>query len=143
LFQIGFGIVLEKVIKGTKEVFPVFAWSLFERIPNTEEDYAIRVLIVGSEELRPPRYFEESGFWFDKDRSSLGYSDIQRLGAAFAERDADRVARIRALLERRYFAGAGTVRYELVRRSFDPVDRWRSGRFKSARSLAVFERSGK
>jgi len=130
---------LEEIIRGTKEIFPLYSWSLFQRIPNTISDYAIRVLRVGSEEMQPPPYFEDSRYWFDKNSSSLGYFNIQKLGTAISRGDSDRAARIRRFLERRYFGGVGRVRYEVVRRSFDPVKRWRYGRFKSTQRVAVFE----
>jgi len=139
LFYCGFGIVLEEIIRGTKEVFPLYSWSLFRRVPNTVGDYALRVLRVGGEKMQSPPYFEDSGYWFDKDNSSLGYFNIQRLGIAISKGDRDRVARIRGLLERRYFADVGGVRYEVIRRLFDPVNRWKYGRFKSVQRVAIFE----
>lgn len=127
------------MLKSTNEIFPVFSWSLFTWIPNDFRDYALRVIAVDNENLHPTLYFQEAGYWFPETHSMPAYDSIQKLGAAVAANDAKRIEEIRQFLEPIYLGGVKSVRYDVVERSFDPLERWECGEFNTVRSLSSFE----
>jgi len=137
------GLILETFIRGTNEIFPIYSWSLFSRIPNNVHDFGLRILTVGDVKLNPTLYFQEADQWLPKASSITAYVNIQKLGKAILSEDAARVEDIRRVFEPLYLGGVGSVHYEVVRRSYNPLDRWKHRRFKSVRSLAFFESSEK
>lgn len=143
VFYAGLGVFARVVLGPPGEIFPVFTWCLFCRVPNEVHDYALRILAVGSEKLEPTPYFQDAGQWFQKSGSIDAYYSIQEFGAAVLTGNRDRIEEVRRFLEPLYLEGLHAVRYEVVERSFNPMDRWKYGTFKSVRSLGVFERFAK
>ena len=65
---------------------------------------------------------------------------IEHLGKAVERDDAAEVAEVRAYLESLHLSGRGPVRYELVRRTYDPLERWHDRHaFLAVRPIAQFE----
>jgi hypothetical protein len=118
------------------EAFPVSRWELFSMVPPRENtSYGVRLVEVDGVVLDPPRYFEESRDLFRSARSPDVPVLVARWGRhAEAGRESDAEA-ARRLFESRFLADAGTVRYELVLRRYDIVERVECGCYVSEEVL--------
>jgi hypothetical protein len=121
------------------EFFPFAPWDLYSHVPNDFADYGLRVTSLDGAPLAAPVYFEAAPDWFAQAQSILAVESIQALGRAVEGGDAAEIARARGIVERDYLAGHPRLRYEVVKRSWEPLERWRSGRFASEAVLAAFE----
>ncbi len=126
LMVVGYsGVLLAHGLNSDPELFPVFRWSLFSKVPNqVETNYGIRLLEVHGEPLAWGVYFEQSG-GFGLNYSSPDASVLtQAIGAATTPGREKILADRLALFEDRFLADAAPVRYELVRRKYDVIDRY-------------------
>jgi hypothetical protein len=106
------------------ERFPFFRWELFSKVPPPERsDFGVRIVAIGDEVLDPPLYFEQARRHFPLARSPEGYQLIQRWGSQLRRGELLRADTTRKLLEARYLVSAEPVRYELVARTYDVLDR--------------------
>lgn len=135
----GIGLILAVTNYDDPEIFPVFSWTLFTHIPNRVQDYGLRITALGDQEFHPPLAFEKAGKWFKAAGSSAAYKSIQKLGAAITDEDSANIEKWRELIEHIYFGGNSQVGYEIVWRSFNPMEKWRDGRHQSLKRIAVFE----
>jgi hypothetical protein len=126
-------------MRGSYEVFPVFAWELFSYVPGAATDYGVRLTQIGGAPLTPPRYFEEAAGLVRDTHSIEAYVVIQDLGRAVESGDADAVAQARTTLESLYLDGLGAVTYDLYQRRASPLARAQSGAFDEEQQLATFE----
>jgi hypothetical protein len=104
------------------EVFPVYSWFLFPLVPAERTQFALRLYSAGGEPLPLPR-------------SITVHELAQQLGAAVDSADSQQVQRVRRTLERNFLPPG--ARYELVRESFEPLTRWKTGQARVHR-LATF-----
>ena len=132
------GVVSQKLIPGVDEIFPLFGWSLFSRIPN----YATRYTIIIDEHdgvaLDPPLSFHQAPSSIVTGNRYIARKLLQSLGRAHDEGDTDRVQCLRHLLEENYLQGA--VRYELIFEGFAPLEKWKTGKNRERRSLVSLEK---
>jgi hypothetical protein len=105
------------------EIYPIFTWCLYCRIPNELQDYALRILTVNGEKLVLTPYFQEAGQWFQEAKSRSAYGSIQKLGLAVEASDTEMIEEVRRFFEPLYLGRANVVCYEVVKRSFNPVER--------------------
>jgi hypothetical protein len=125
-----------------RELFPVFAWTLFCRVPNEIREYAVRILEIDGQELAPVRRFQESAHRFPQAHSIEAFWTIKAMGEA-AERGDDRLLETkRAFFEVAFLGRGSRVRYELVVETYDPLDRVHQGTPGEVRSLRVFQYEG-
>jgi hypothetical protein len=124
------------------ELYPIFTWCLYCRIPNELQDYDLRILTVNGEKLVLAPYFQEASQWFQEANSRSAYRSIQKLGLAVEVGDTEMIKEVRRFFEPLYLGRANVVYYEIVKRSFNPMERWKYGSFKSVTSLGLFESSG-
>jgi len=107
------------------EVFPVFSWFLFAKVPQHAERFGLRIHQSEGIDLDPPLFFEEAIGIVHHPHDVTAQRIIQRLGKAEQRGKQAAVQRMRALLEEIYLP-PGT-RYELVNVISDPLHRWRTG----------------
>lgn len=119
------------------ELFPFFNWSLFTNVPNEKHDFGLRLLSVDGEMLNPPLYFEEADVWFAESHSIVAYKTIQGFGNDIRKNNEMSVAETRPFIESFYLEGKA-VEYEVVRRTYHPVERFRSGSFVDETALTQF-----
>ena len=125
---------------GYSEIFPFSSWSLFSKVPNEVRDYTIRIVEADGRALDRPVDFEDAKEIFGSVAISHGARmSIQRMGVAAERGDSAGAARVRAYLESLYLREHRPVRYEVVARRYDPLERWREGKFRSVRVVATFE----
>jgi hypothetical protein len=109
-------------VAGRQEVYPVFSWSLFSRIPNNQSWFAVRLLTQRGEGLADAPFFEEAAGLVRNPQSIAAQHVIRRLGNAVVRGDSVEEADARRLLEEVYLVP--DLEYELVRIEFDPLRRW-------------------
>lgn len=132
---IGYGFKLTQ----DREIFPIFSWSLFTNVPNQINDYGIRIVAIDGQELDTPFYYEEGKDTFIDYDSAQAYFNFRDFGRALTAGNTERVEEIRGYLESLYLEEAGQIRYEVVARSWDAVDRWNGGGFLTEEVIAVYE----
>ena len=133
------GMLARHLSKGPEDVYPFFSWFLFHRVPpRTQTGFSIRVHELDGRRFEPPIFFEEVGDMYDKDsRSAREYQHLVRiLGRSVKQNKTDEVERLREKLERNFLSHPAT--YEIVEVTYNPVDRWRTGRLIDVKSIDIF-----
>ncbi len=119
-------------------VFPFARWELFSRVPlEVTTSVSVRLIEVDGVVLDPPLYFDESEEHVDQPRSAVAAALMEQLGAGLRDGDVAKAARAQAQLESRFMPDIGSARYEVVLRSFRPLDRHRCDCFLSEEVLAT------
>lgn len=120
--------------KTANEIYPFFSWALFCFVPGETSDFSIRVTAVDGEPLDTPRFIEEYVERFPEARIATTYLKIQEIEPDVSgEPDPARVLIERNVLLRNH----RQVDYELVKRTYDCLERRRDGTF---RTLDVVDR---
>ena len=114
----------------SKELFPFFTWSLFSWVPDTRHLYVVEVMRIDGNALLPPKDLREIAA-FDGE-STLAYKATQELG-----RSRGRNESLRQTFEARYLKNRD-VEYRLVRKTYNPLERWRSGEARETEVIAEF-----
>ena len=125
---------------GGEEFYPFSSWSLFSKIPNETRDYTIRILAIDGRVTEPPVDFEEAQAMIGwPAKSHEARRCIQDLGEAVERGDAAQADHVRSYFEPLYLSGRGQIRYAVVARRYDPLERWREGRLQEVRVLREFQ----
>ena len=121
---------------GGREVFPVFSWALYTDAVRLEVQYTARLIEVDGralgaalDVLATPSFHRSPDYWFD-----VGV--LNNFGAALDAGDGVRAEALRRLVEANVLL-EDRVRYEMVKRTYDPLERRASGAFQET-SLGVF-----
>jgi hypothetical protein len=130
-----------EMVNGRDELFPFSAWSLFTIVPNDVHDYSLRLLAINDRPVAP-EFLEQAQArgWFAANRHGA-YMTVQFMGMALDRGDVTGADQQRRLLERLHLTGHGSITYELVARRYDPIDRFRSGKFEEIRTIATCQTS--
>lgn len=141
LFIIGFIILyfLIGMVTGFlrgKEIFPFFSWSLFSNIPNKTNEYTIIVDVYNGMIVSPPQLFQEAKEiirQFDSRNISppasiIAYYLMQDFGKAYERGEIQKAEKLRRLFEANYIKAP--ARYRLVRLIYNPVERWKTGKYE-------------
>ncbi|MEM9773443.1 MAG: hypothetical protein AAF902_02605 [Chloroflexota bacterium] len=112
------------------EIFPVFSWELFSLVPNLEVDYGLKVNAINNEALETPAYFQDLSNDFSEAKSITAFFVIQDLGEAIEADDNESVQKLRHQIETTYLSEKNQVEYIIVKRSYYPIKRWRTGAFE-------------
>lgn len=118
--------------------FPFVSWALFAKVHREITDYGVRVRELNGE-LVSPNGADNGGERVPALATIDAYRLIQELGRALGKDDRDKVARVRRALEGIYFSEAEPFRYDVVRRTYDPLVRWHGGPVRSAETVAQFD----
>jgi hypothetical protein len=97
------------------------------------------VLELNGERIAAPNFVEDVGGQRSALANVQAYGLIQKLGRALGKDDRNSVARARRALEGIYLNGAEPFRYEVVRRTYDPVERWHGGPLRTAETVGQFD----
>jgi hypothetical protein len=119
--------------------YPFFDWALFTKIPNEQRDYSIQLRAYDGTVYEPALPFSESKFLFDAiGQSPTQYTQpISDLGTAIMRADERAVEQHREFVER-MFDGKPFV-YDVLKITYDPVELWRTGAYRSREVVASFE----
>jgi hypothetical protein len=125
--------------RASGEVFPISSWTLFMRVPNQVTEYGIEILAVEGAVLAAPRAFHEARDLFPGAGDVRADRVVQRMARALEGGDEARLRELRLLFEGRWLgAERAPVHYRLVRRSYAPLERWRTGRAAESTELQDF-----
>lgn len=116
------------LLRPDQEVFPVYSWFLFARVPNERWQYGLLLEEVGGHELESARLYHDAVGAVYAPHSVTVHKLTQRLGAALERNDSEEVARARELLEKNWLPRP--ARYSVVKLNADPIARWKSGRYE-------------
>jgi hypothetical protein len=130
-------------VRASREIFPIFSWELFAYVPNEGQEYGLKITAINNQLLDSPLYFEEAvQQWGVSDSvAATAFSHIQALGQAIVQGDAQRIQEARSNLETLYSGMGKNIRYEIIIRSFDVLEHWKTGRFTGEQRLEIFETS--
>ncbi len=117
------GTASQKLVPGAYEVFPLFGWSLFSRVPGPTTTYRITIHEFDGRPVEPPVALLDAPKAMVRGDRFIARKVIQRLGAAQAAGKTGEVERLRRLLERSYLRAA--TGYDLTVERYQPLDRWR------------------
>ena len=143
LFAAGYPLLTGSVLvarwnSGNYEIYPFAPWTLFCFVPNQEVDYAVRLREIDGRALDPPPFLEDYSELTDAQKS-VGHAIIQEMGRFAAAGDDRELGVQRQLLEQSFLSPFGReVRYEIVRRTYDVLDRWNSGVCRSVEPVNQF-----
>jgi hypothetical protein len=137
-------VVAEQEITDRGERLPVFSWSLFSEVPDAEKtDYGVRFLAVDGTPLDEPTYFELASDHLSTTRDPAAHSLIDQIGDSLVRDEPMRAALQRDLFESRFLQDLDGARYEVVRRTYDVLDRIECvGCYIDVEVLATFELGG-
>jgi hypothetical protein len=84
---------------------------------------------VDGREFEPPQYFERMS-QFNESNKTVGTNIIREMGACSEHIGSPEFANQRQLFENHFVRSLGeVVHYQLVRREYEVLERWRTGRF--------------
>jgi len=133
------GVILQLFVSGRNEIFPIFSWALFSKVPNNRIDYNVQITSVNNKKLVLPVYYNNSSKWFSNAKSINAYYVIQKLGYAVTSGDENRIHSVRKYFEPLYMGDVKSVNYKVVQRTFDPLRLWKFGETDSIKTLDSFE----
>ena len=105
------------------EIFPFASWFLFSLVPGQTSDYDLVLRAEGDRPLDPQPRFSHAGRLVTTPHSIVTYQLIQQLGRAVEHRD-PQIGILREQIEAQFTVPF--VRYDLVKATYRPVDRWES-----------------
>jgi hypothetical protein len=123
-----------------RELFPIFAWSLFSTVPSEPNEYAVRITAIDGAPLEAKPFLGDlfgRGFSSPRSTSEL-WAVTQRLGDAISAGGSGEVGAMRRLLEANFLCATGQVDYEVVRLRYRTLDRWATGALGSIEPVAAF-----
>ncbi|HZV36729.1 MAG TPA: hypothetical protein VFB72_19285 [Verrucomicrobiae bacterium] len=135
-----FAMGLLMLLRPDMEIFPVFSWFLFARVPQSGAQFGLLLHQVNSRKIEPPRLYQEAGDLVPTAHSVTVYKLAQELGAAI-EKNSPETTRCRDLLEKDWLPPQSS--YELVKLNSDPVTRWKTGKYEIIQRLGTFTNADK
>jgi hypothetical protein len=140
LFLAGyFALGLLTLLLPRREVFPVYSWCLFALVPGQESRYALRLQEVRGQKFAEPVLYQEADSLVADPHSVTVRELVQQFGLAVEKGRVRQQLRIRRLMEKDHLPSL--CRYELVIITYDPLIRWRTGRYE-VRLLAQYASPG-
>lgn len=140
LFLAGyFALGLATVLLPQQEVFPVYSWFLFPLVPGRQTRYALRLQEARGQGLTPPLLYQDAENYVANPHSVTVDELVQQFGQAVTKGRVDDQQRLRHVLEKNHLPSP--CQYELVTITFDPLVRWRTGRYE-AKPFAQYQSLG-
>ena len=127
-----FVLGMVSAVRPSGEIFPFASWFLFSLVPQQVTSYDILVKSWGGRTFDPPKPLIEVEGLVYSPRSSVIYQLVQRYGQTLdsgATTEADHAWQ----LLRSKFTSAEPVTFEVVKRTYNPLDRARGGTIEQIR----------
>ena len=122
-------IAVATEVSGHYQVLPFSSWSLFSKHPPREKtDYGIRFTSIDGRPQDPPVYFESAGL--QESESPPAYELIQDLGGHVERDEVLRADAVWTTFASRFLPDVRTAEVEVVRRTYDILDRRRCDCFE-------------
>jgi hypothetical protein len=110
-----------------QEIYPIYSWFLFALVPNQEDRYDVRIYAVGNYKMEKPVLYSDGPDNISPDPHSItSYKVIQKMGETYEKKDVKEFKRYRELFEKNSLWGK--TDYEIVKVSYDPIQRWETGK---------------
>ncbi|MEQ9620041.1 MAG: hypothetical protein RIG61_12820 [Deltaproteobacteria bacterium] len=126
----------------SKEIFPIYSWSLFAKTPSEVNDYSIRVISLRGQKLEEPFFLEESGGRLPQTGAGNAYRIVQVLGKAVVKGDKKKAADMILLLNTLYPGLMGDMNFEIVARKYNPLERLKFKEYKDIRVVSYIHNEG-
>ncbi len=122
-----FALGMVSAIRPAGEIFPFASWFLFSLVPQQVTSYDVLVRSWGDRKFDPaPPLIEVEGL-LRSPRSSTIFQLVQRYGRAVEAGDQAEAADAWRLLQAK-FSTAEPVTIEVIKRTYDPLERARGGK---------------
>jgi hypothetical protein len=121
------------------EIFPVYSWFLFAKVPDSAPQYGLLLLNVDGRPVEPPRLYQEANNLVSSPHSVTVFKLTQKMGATVERNIPDKTG-TRELLEKNWLPPQ--TRYELVKMNADPITRWKTGEYQITQRLGTFTSGG-
>ena len=118
------------------EIYPFASWFLFLLVPNDTSDYDLLLRANNGNPIDPPQPYNQAAWLVTLPHSILTYQLVQQLGDAETRHDAPRSRRLRRQIEALFTQPR--VRYDLVRNTSRPIERYETGQVRARQSLRSF-----
>ena len=119
------------------EIFPFASWFLFSLVPDRRSEFDLLLRATADHPLDPPRSLRQADGLVGQPHSIVTYELIQQLGRAEQAHDERASRAVRRQIEGQ-FTGPVT-RYELVRITYAPVERYRTDRVLETAPVRSYE----
>jgi len=128
---------LRLFIKGKNEIFPIFTWSLFAKIPNKLVDYELKIISYDGEIFTSAEYLYQSDHFSRGVKSITNFKLIQKYGKAVKNKNQKNIKKYQQLINNIVFHDK-EVKYVLVKRTFDPIKRWNTKLYDDLEIISSF-----
>ncbi len=118
------------------EIFPFASWFLFSLVPGRRSEFEVILRVIDNKPVEPGRPFRQADFLVHHPHSIVIHEIIQKLGAAEEARDAKTSRALRRQIEGEF--DPAISRYDLVRVTYKPVERWKTGRVQDTAVVRSF-----
>ncbi len=120
-----FGIGILGALTSRGEIFPLASWFLFSLVPQQVVSYDLQVRHFNGHDFDPPKPFADVAGLLLSRPSISAYQLVQRYGVACEKKDAPGAAEALRLLSAKF--SNAPLKFDVVRVSYDPLARWRTG----------------
>ncbi len=119
-----------RLVLNKKEIFPVFCWSLFSVVPSQPvQEFAVVLTEIDEKTLEPGADLISQKYTPAPIDRVVNQEIVQKLGSSVEKHSSGRESASRKLLEAKYDGALfkKNLKYLLVKRSYDAVERWNNG----------------
>lgn len=120
----------------SREIFPFASWFLFSLVPDRRNEYDVLLSVVDNKPMEPGRPFRQADNLVHHPHSIVIHEIIQQFGVAEATHNAKASRTLRRQIEGEF--DPAISRYDLVRVTYKPVERWKTGRVQDTVVLRSF-----
>ncbi len=109
----------------TDELFPIFAWSLFSRVPgDVQEGFDVRIVALDGVPFDEPVAYGSVDVALTGEDVTGALDVIDAMGAALRDGRTDAADDARALFESRFLREADQVTYEVIEVTYTTEERY-------------------
>ena len=124
----------------SKEIYPFFSWSLFDRVPNHVRGFTIRIHKLGDSVYNPPLPFHKAQRLITRPgggSATAYYNTVQDLGNSILKNNYKLIKKNRFKLEQAF--RVAPFEYEIILVEYDPVEFWKTGEYTEEKVIAIFQ----
>ena len=122
---------------GRAEFYPFFNWELFSYTDSIRRDIVLRVHSINGEDLEEPTmYFSVPNHFSRTQGEKIRLRKLLLdLWQHYRQGDRERVAKFLDVVRDRYFSEVGAAEYEVSLIQYNPIERFRTGKFEVSRTI--------
>lgn len=107
-----------------EEVFPIYSWSLFSKVPNTIYRYDIQILTSRGAKLPKPLLYREAKKFVPNTDDISVYITIQAWGKALRMKKYLEANKQQHVFEKLHLYP--DTKYQLTQIKYNPIERWKN-----------------